>query len=545
MEKVNGDEVSGTVDQLFSTDGIEAQLRTFEANERQRLGLVSAPENWHDPNPQRFTREQRDSTTMLFGGLTVMHDALLEAGLAGLGYTGKALPCPSNEALQFGKEFGSRGQCNPTYFTVGNLLHYLVRLRDEEGMSVQDIADKYVFVTLGSCGPCRWGTYLTEYRKVLRDAGFVGFRVISLAKGNGINVQSENSGFEPNLSVYRMVGKALFAADVINALGYRTRPYEVVPGATDEAIEECRTILREAFASGRSVMRAMRRCRKPFARVEVDRLRAKPKVSITGEFWAMTTEGDGNYHMQSFLEAEGAECEVQPITGWLLYQFWQKSYDTRGSMMLRRLAVHKHSSETNTPFRTLFFSALGRIVVQRFFYAFAHLAGLKGYQLPDMDELAKVSKTYYPSQLRGGEGHMEVGKVIQATQKRKAHMVISVKPFGCMPSSGVSDGIQALVVEKFPEANFCPIETTGDGAVSAYSRVQMALFKARTKAKEELEKALEEKGLTIEDASLRAAEKPKLRSALHYPRHEVAGTAANLAYELASAPERRSPSTAR
>ena len=26
---------------------------------------------------------------------------------------------PDNDALRYGKEFGNRGQCNPTYFTVG------------------------------------------------------------------------------------------------------------------------------------------------------------------------------------------------------------------------------------------------------------------------------------------------------------------------------------------------------------------------------------------------------------------------------------------
>ena len=45
---------------------------------------------------------------------------------------------------------------------------------------------------------------------------------------------------------------------------------------------------------------------------------------------------------------------------------------------------------------------------------------------------------------------MEVGKLIQSVKHRKAHMVVSVKPFGCMPSSGVSDGVQSLITEKYP-----------------------------------------------------------------------------------------------
>jgi predicted nucleotide-binding protein (sugar kinase/HSP70/actin superfamily) len=80
--------------------------------------------------------------------------------------------------------------------------------------------------------------------------------------------------------------------------------------------------------------------------------------------------------------------------------------------------------------------------------------------------------------LRGGEGHLEVAKFLDTVHRRSAQMVISVKPFSCMPSSGISDGVLSLVKAKHPEVIFTTIETTGDAAVNAYSRIQMDLFKA-------------------------------------------------------------------
>jgi 3-oxoacyl-[acyl-carrier protein] reductase len=50
----------------------------------------------------------------------------------------------------------------------------------------------------------------------------------------------------------------------------------------------------------------MRAVRDRLALIEVDRLRVKPIVKITGEFWAQSTEGDGNFRMFEFLEREGA-----------------------------------------------------------------------------------------------------------------------------------------------------------------------------------------------------------------------------------------------
>ena len=50
-----------------------------------------------------------------------------------------------------------------------------------------------------------------------------------------------------------------------------------------------------------------------------------------------------------------------------------------------------------------------------------------------------------------------------------------------MPSSGVSDGVQAKILSMFPGYNFLSIETSGDNDVSILSRVSMLLFKAKQK----------------------------------------------------------------
>ncbi len=104
-----------------------------------------------------------------------------------------------------------------------------------------------------------------------------------------------------------------------------------------------------------------------------------------------------------------------------------------------------------------------------------------------MEKLASLSKDYYTLDCEGGEGHLEVAHLIESVKENISHLVISVKPFGCMPSSAVSDGVQSLVTNRFPEANFLSIETSGEGAANFYSRVQMALFKAKQLAKEEFE----------------------------------------------------------
>jgi predicted nucleotide-binding protein (sugar kinase/HSP70/actin superfamily) len=528
-------------EQAATFDDIEQELGRYEQEERARLGLQEEPAaHWHDANPKRFTRAQREHTTLLCGGLTQAQDHLIQGALQGIGYRVKVLDTPDNDALRVGREFGNRGQCNPTYFTVGNLVKYLIHLRDERGLATSEIVEGHVFVTAGACGPCRFGTYATEYRKALRDAGFEGFRVMLFQQQGGLRQAcGEGDGLNLNRAFFFAVLRAVVAGDVLNAIGYRLRPYETEAGATDAALERCKALLHDALARRGSVTVALWKCRRLLRQVAVDRLKLRPKVCVIGEFWAMTTEGDGNYRLQRFLEAEGAEVEVQPVTAWLLYNVWQVRWDTLRRMRLPGLDDARQGLAGKHPFRRLAVLRAADFALRGVFGLYAKLVGLTAHRLPDMDEIATISHQYYDNHLRGGEGHMEIGKLIQSVDQRKSHMVISVKPFGCMPSSGVSDGVQSLVTEKYPQAIFCAIETTGDGAVNAQSRVMLDLFKARRLAREEYVEALRSSGEDEARFRGRNAGHPAISGALWYPSVQgLAGTAARVVHELRVGPAR-------
>jgi predicted nucleotide-binding protein (sugar kinase/HSP70/actin superfamily) len=513
---------------------VDAELQRFEAEERARLGLNEQVDHWTDkmidPN---FTAKQRPHTTLLVGGLTMAHDFLVEGTLKGLGYNCRKLECPDNDSLRFGKEFGNIGQCNPTYFTVGNLVKELCRIRDEEKLTSQEVVDRYIFLTAGACGPCRFGMYVTEYRKALRDAGFDGFRVMLFQQTGGFKQASgEELGLPLDPPFFMAIAKALFAGDVINAVGYRIRPYEVEKGATDRALAEVKRGVYDALQNHTSVIAALYRGRKILSQVEVDRTMPKPKVSILGEFWAMTTEGDGNYHLQHFVEEEGGENDIQILAFLLLYNLWEIRHDTLDRIRLKDEDGGKFGLKDTDVGLRLAGLWVAELALRGVFQTFAKAVGLYRFTLPDMDEVAKVGHHHYNQELRGGEGHMEVAKLILNVMKSKAHMTISVKPFGCMPSSGVSDGVQSIVTSLYPEAIFCAVETSGEGAVNFYSRVQMFLFKARQRAQQEMDDALKQYGITREQAQAFLASSSHYGSALYRAPHEVCGSGADLIHRI-------------
>jgi len=516
---------------------IDAELRKLdeEAALGARPGGAVQTDHWYDQmvNPQ-FTKSQREKTTLLVSGLTAAHDYLVKGALTGLGYNVEVIDVPDNDALRYGKEFGNRGQCNPTYFTVGNLVKFLTERAAQDKLGASDMVDKYVFLTAGACGPCRFGMYATEYRKALRDAGFDGFRVMLFQQKGGLKqATGEEAGLEMNPGFFIGLLKAILAGDVINGMGYRLRPFEVEAGATDRAIENTKRYVHDALISGKSVLAALLRGKREFGQVQLDWTRPAPRVSIIGEFWAMTTEGDGNYQLQRFLESEGAECDIQFVTNWLLFMLWEGRYDTKLRAELRGVDEAKKSLKNVQIGKKLAGLFVADLAIRAVFHIFGAAVGYRGYHLPEMDEIAETAHKYYNNQVRGGEGHMEVGKFILNVLRNKAHMTLSVKPFGCMPSSGVSDGVQSLITGLYPQSIFCAIETSGDGKVNVQSRVQMFLFKARLSAQKEYAEALAKLGLDAAKVRQFFGAHPEMASGLHRSPHAAAGTAADRLAEVA------------
>jgi predicted nucleotide-binding protein (sugar kinase/HSP70/actin superfamily) len=548
--------------------------------ERQRLarelGIEEVEREVHArPTEHRFTISQRPHTTVLYGGLTWKHEHLIHGALKGLGYSPEALPVPDVAAFQLGKEYGNNGQCNPTYFTVGNLVQFLQKL-ESEGMPRQEIIDKYVFVTAGACGPCRFGMYEAEYRLALRNSGFDGFRVLLFQQGGGLNQAGDADGLELNADFFLAFINALNMGDVINDVGYQMRPFEVEPGATDAAMDAAMEALHDVFVNhrneslegrmgsflkalpavggmaetagkfadallGKEYIEALRDVADRLRTVKVDRTRVKPIVKITGEFWAQTTEGDGNYKMFPFLEREGAQVLVEPIGTWIMYMIHQAKQANKDRAGVsedeampaawridKRMAADLKARKKNAKL------SFAEAVFTREWNRLREALGGIPHELTDQYELQRIGHPMYNSRAGGGEGHLEVAKNIYYSNKDMCHMVLSLKPFGCMPSTQ-SDGVQSAVVNQYKDMIYLPVETSGEGEINAHSRVQMALGEAKVKAKDEIARVQEQLGITLDDARAYAEEHPELQDPLYKVPHSkgAIGTAANFLFHVA------------
>ena len=531
------------------------------------LSIDKRMQQYRRPHERPFKVEERDNVTILVGGLTRKHEEFIRAVFQGSGHKCELLSVPNQEAFNLGKEFGNNGQCSPAYFTSGALIQYLRRL-EAEGMSRRDIVDNYLYFTAGSCGPCRFGMYAAEYRLALQNAGFDGFRVLRFQQDDGIFQKEQAPGLRYSIDFGLGMLKVLYLGDMLNDLTHNIRAYEVNAGETTRVMDLCmqdlcdhlrtykskdlpkwvmtrlanRNILRglihfiykmHQHMRGQEFSDVLERCRQRIDGIAIDRLRLRPIVKIIGEFWAQTTEGGGNYQMFQFLENEGAQVQPEAIGTWisfLLAHAKMQMYPKRGmDSQCREPATlgQKLANEAGFQKKRALLT-LGERLYTGQYHGIIKAMGDTAHTLVPQKQLAHLANPFFQPLARGGEGYLEIGKNIYYHKNKLCHMVLSLKPFGCLPSSQ-SDGIQSAVTSRFKDMIYLPVETSGEGEVNAHSRVQMALGEAKVKAKTEFQEALAGTGRKIEDIRAFVDRHPELRRPFYKVPHRpgVAGVAAN------------------
>jgi predicted nucleotide-binding protein (sugar kinase/HSP70/actin superfamily) len=502
---------------------------------------TSITEHYRAYTPAPFTRDERGVVTVLFGGLHWRVERVIQGVLENGGNRAEVLPTATRADLLTGRQIADIGQCCPTSFTTGNLVNAVKGKAAERG--VEPTVRQYVYLTAGACGACRFGQYHQSYELGLRNSGLGAFRMFLLAQDEVFHQAAAGGGL--NLDTPMTLGClwAIFCTDLLQDLEYQVRPYEVVPGQTDAVVQESVEVLYEVFRhrprhgpwrslwwhlTTPSFTRALAAIRRKFAAIEVDRLRVKPAVKITGEFYLQTVEGDPNYNIHRWLEAEGAQVYPAAIAVWMDYLLrlhLQTYEDYRGIDGAARLKL-----------------GAGRVVQAVYRWNYNRLRRAMGdlpHELPDQMELRRLAAPYFHSRLDGGEGDMLVGKALWAYRRKKAHMICELSPYACMPNT-MSVGAMAGVLGRYPDLLYAPLEVKGDAEVHALSRCQMILTEARTRAQQEFEGALASTGLTV--SAVRAhldAHPPMKRATYRVPHHGAAGAAANLVLEVARRMGRR------
>ncbi|MBN2657138.1 MAG: hypothetical protein JXR86_08770 [Spirochaetales bacterium] len=437
---------------------------------------------WEGYKNPPFLKKDKDKVTVLFNYIERRKSFFLSSYFERKGFNFIDLGDYILEDVRWGKEFGNRMECNPMYFTGGSLLRNLFKIEEETGLTKEEIVKKYMFVGGGGqCGPCRYGMYPQEYMKALDDAGFKDFRLFIFSTGFTRDIIDKNSALKVDLPFRIGLLQSSILADIFHAAECAIRPYAVHKESALETIKQAEALVQKAFSRKDYMLAlpgALRKAGKMLSSIPRKDI-SLPRILVTGEIFANLAHNEGNYNLRRFIMDEG--CEVMPgfLTQRIMYDMWRmlKNYDRAYNYAQTKRSRLKHFFlRIQIKSRTLFIRFFWNHYIKN---ANPESFGATTMKFVDLDMLADAGEPYYHPEIFGGEGNLEIGEAVHYADKVDGF--ISSKPFGCMPSSGVSDGVMSKVMHDYPQLNFLSIETSGDNEISILSRVSMLLFKAREK----------------------------------------------------------------
>lgn len=388
-------------------------------------------------------------TRLLVGGLGDPHDRLAAAALRAEGLDATPLGPLDGEALDCGRRVLPRGQCAPALYTTGALLRSVA----ERGPAT--------YLTVQSCGPCRYALFEDLWSSALRRAGIAeGVSFARLDRGDAL------LDILPSARGWRLAEAAL-AADAIDRWTHHWLPRsESVETVCAEA-KELTGRTADAIGRGLEPLSALAAARAGIGPLRPRRPAALARAVLIGDPWSLHAHGDGQLHLPRVLAAAGVEIEAQPLALWIAYLLWtSRQPDPRTGRMPGEL-TRAHAI------------ALAERLALGYAAACATL-GRTDAELVSIDRLAALAEPFLDPALRGGYGHVEVGLAVRAAQERRGHLLISVKSFGCLPSGAVSDAvIPTALGGALP---FLALEVCGDGDAARESRLMMRVAEARARA---------------------------------------------------------------
>ncbi len=397
--------------------------------------------------------------TLLVGGLSSLHDPLLAAALRATGADAVVLHPRTDHGMRAARALGNHGQCNPAQYAVGAVLEH----SRASGLTPEAFAARHAWLTVGSCGPCRLAAYPLEFQRVLAGAGLGALPVVQveqLAFAGGPLPRSPVTVPAPS-GLFERVLEALVAGDVVTALGHRARPFVNEPEELADVLADGAAAVARALEAHWPVDEALAGLAEQ-VRALPSRRRVLPRVVLVGEPWTTLADGDPSYDLAARIEAVGAEVDAPLAVDWLRY------------------LLHSHAAaaaDAVAPAERELASIWQRLA----------LAARIEPELADPAELARLAAPHYAPAVRGGSAHLEIGRVLRAMRRGPVHLVLSLKPFGCLPSSALSDGVLAPLLRSMPGGPaFLAIETTGDCDATVDGRVAMALEAATLRALNEL-----------------------------------------------------------
>lgn len=336
---------------------------------------------------------------------------LLAKAFVRVGIRAEALPPADEEVLKLGRGNSSCKECLPLQTTVGSLLHYLQH---------RPAGEITAFFMASADGPCRFGQYHVFSRRVIEKHQIPDAAVLSLCSTNCYGGLSDRF----TLAAWRaiVIGDILdeiwatvlaAAKDREQGLALFDLEYQAIRATIDKGWP---TIARQLSKSARAF--AAIPLKRPYHEI--------PKLSLIGEIYVRHDP----IALQKLIErlaARGFCVRTAPTSEWLKYSDWLIKEGIEGESTFGFRVRHQVKKYFDRKIRQ-------RLAPSGLFYS---------GEDDDVEKAIEAGRKFISPNL-AGEAILTVGSALHEILQPSCG-VISIGPFGCMPSRVA----ESILNEKF------------------------------------------------------------------------------------------------
>ncbi len=405
----------------------------------------------------KFTEEMRDSYTILVPNMLPVQLGLLCRLMGNYGYHMELLNTEGPAIVEEGLKNVHNDTCYPALLVIGQLMDAI--------HSGKYDARRIALIMPQTGGGCRASNYIHLLRKALERNGYGFIPVISL----NFSGLEDNPGFKLTNKMLIQVAYSLLIGDLIMMLANQCRPYEVVKGSTDKAIEICVRAVTNRFRGDRTVRyaevkRLYRFVIEAFGRVKLDKTEKKKLVGIVGEIYVKFSPL-GNNNLEKFLLSEGCEPVLPGLMDFCLYCIYNSVIDHE---------LYGRNARTAAVYKLVYKYVLGK---QR---DIIKLMGKDGRFRPPMpfDEVRKKAGDIIGEGVKMGEGWLLPAEMVELISEGVRNIVCT-QPFGCLPNHIAGKGMIRKIREVYPQANIVAVDyDPGASRINQENRIKLMLSSA-------------------------------------------------------------------
>jgi predicted CoA-substrate-specific enzyme activase len=248
-----------------------------------------------------------------------MNDAshVIAAVCRSFGINSESLPMQTQQDLDLARKYTSARECFPMICTTGSFLKKLM----EPGVDPSKVS----FFMPDHNGPCRFGQY-NRFQRVLFDRlGYDKTEIIAPSNDSSYEDISAGHGTKFRFNAW----KGFVAMDMIRKLKQERKPYELVPGNTEQVYQQALAdLVRCMEAGGGDLLDTLARIAHTFTEIPLSNGYRKPVVAVVGEIF-MRDNAFCSGHLVERLEKFGAETWIAPFAEWLSYSTIRYTRDSR------------------------------------------------------------------------------------------------------------------------------------------------------------------------------------------------------------------------